>query len=79
MLKQAKNIFQAEVLAGLSLSALGIFILLRALARQYTGDFGSVLAFYRFGWEQRKRISSRRHSNELPILRRAGCRGRIRG
>jgi hypothetical protein len=48
MLKQAKNIFQAEVLAGLSLSPLGIFILLRALALEYTGDFGSVLAFWPF-------------------------------
>jgi len=41
-------------LAGLILAGLGIFILLRASAWEYTGDFGSVLAFYRFGWEQRK-------------------------
>jgi putative tricarboxylic transport membrane protein len=45
---QRKNIFQGEVLAGLILSALGIFILLRAWAWEYTGDFGPGPGFLPF-------------------------------
>lgn len=48
MPKQWKSLFQGEVLAGLILSALGIFILLRALALEYTGDFGPGPGFLPF-------------------------------
>ena len=39
-MKQKKNFFQGEVLAGLFLSSLGIFILVQAFGLEYTSDFG---------------------------------------
>jgi putative tricarboxylic transport membrane protein len=48
MSKQWKNLVHGEVLAGLILSSLGIFILIRAMALEYTGDFGPGPGFLPF-------------------------------
>jgi len=48
VLEQVKKIFQGEILAGLLLSTLGVFILLESFELDYTSDFGPGPGFLPF-------------------------------
>jgi putative tricarboxylic transport membrane protein len=48
MIERGKNFFQGEVLAGLLLAGLGIYILFQALRLEYTSDFGPGPGFLPF-------------------------------
>ena len=48
VLEQVNKIFQGEILAGLPLSTLGVFILLESFELDYTSDFGPSPGFFPF-------------------------------
>src|SRR6266542_1308506 len=48
MIERGKNFLQGEVLAGLLLAGLGIYILFQALGLEYTSDFGPGPGFLPF-------------------------------